>query len=547
MSDFNTHGGYFSPDNYFRVDTGGSHEENPNGGVQVGVDEQGVPNMLEEGEPVYNDFVYSDNISADKEMIEKHNLPTKYIGKLYSKIADDFVDEAEERPNDPISNNGLNAMLVRLAEAQEEQKQIVEQKEIEDEIANLSPEELAELEAMMSQSEQTQEPVTPEQVMMPQESAAQEAPMMQGVPGVLPYALGGPMNKFAGGGTWDEYDPSSMTPEEYARINGLSLPVESVSNNMTHEEAERIAGRSLPMNVTVPDVEVQPFDFNQTLRMGFIQPATAISTKDALVMPGVTEPTIDRTRYDAMQRAAQLNAEEQDQRAAVRPTWPMYAGAVGNGLMALQTAFTPADRYTLPRYNPALPYGELSLQREVYNPADQNMLTQSILANNAAAYRSLRNSGVGPSTAAAIVAADNNATQNMGQGFLQTWDANNQRRNAVIAANNQATGQESQFDYGVNQARTNILNDAAMRNIQNDLLLQRLNNQAESEKYAALSQNLNAALTDLSNIGRTNFAANQVNSNTALYWDTLPDGTVVYRRPERPAKCGGFIKPIKKK
>ena len=114
MRKFDTHGGYFAPQDYFRVDEGGSHEENPNGGVQVGVDPQGTPNLLEENEPVYKDFVYSDNIVADVEMLKKHNIPTKYAGKLYSEIADAFVDEAGERPNDPISNNGLNAMLVRL-------------------------------------------------------------------------------------------------------------------------------------------------------------------------------------------------------------------------------------------------------------------------------------------------------------------------------------------------------------------------------------------------------------------------------------------------
>ncbi|MBQ3949176.1 MAG: hypothetical protein II661_01760, partial [Bacteroidales bacterium] len=136
-----------------RVNAGGSHEENPNGGVQVGVDPEGTPNLLEEGEPVYNDYVYSDNITAEEDILKSHNLPHKYAGKLYSEIADTFVDDAAETPLDPISNNGLNAMLVRLAEAQEEQKAIQQQRELEEELANLSPEELAELEQMLSQEE----------------------------------------------------------------------------------------------------------------------------------------------------------------------------------------------------------------------------------------------------------------------------------------------------------------------------------------------------------------------------------------------------------
>lgn len=189
MSTFDTHGGYFSPQGYFKVNTGGSHDENPNGGVQIGIDPEGVPNMLEEGEPVYNDYVYSDNIKADKEILKKHGIPEKFGRMLYSDIADKYVDEAEERPNDPISNNGLNAMLVRLAEAQEEQKQIQKQKELEEELLQMSPEELAELEAMLSQQEQPQE-----EMVSPEAQIAPEQEMMQ--PEVPVMAKGGPLRNY---------------------------------------------------------------------------------------------------------------------------------------------------------------------------------------------------------------------------------------------------------------------------------------------------------------------------------------------------------------
>ena len=114
MSKFDTHGGYFAPDNYIRINEGGSHEENPNGGVQMGVDPQGIPNMVEEDETVYDDYVFSDNITVDEEMQEKHNLPKWSVGKLYSKVVDRLVDEASERGNDVISNSGLEVMLGRM-------------------------------------------------------------------------------------------------------------------------------------------------------------------------------------------------------------------------------------------------------------------------------------------------------------------------------------------------------------------------------------------------------------------------------------------------
>ena len=229
MGQFDTHGGYFAPEGYLKVNEGGSHEENPNGGVQLGVDEQGIPNMLEEGEPVYNDYVYSDNIKADERMLKKHNIPEKYSGKLYSEIADKFVDEAAERPNDPISNTGLEAMLTRLASAQDEQKERRNKQNIRRELSKLSPEELAQLNSMLGGVEQEQ--VQEEQ---PVEQVPVEQPMMadggyirkleDGTPGELNYVTAqiGPegagysvavdMSKFAG-----------MTqPEAQEFINSLS-------------------------------------------------------------------------------------------------------------------------------------------------------------------------------------------------------------------------------------------------------------------------------------------------------------------------------------
>ena len=199
MSKFDTHGGYFAPKDYLRVNEGGSHEENPNGGVQIGVDPEGNPNLLEEGEPVYKDYVYSDNIEAEEQFLVDNNLPKKYAGKLYSKIADDLFSEAEERPLDPISRNGLEALLGRLADAQESQKQAKEQRDLEDELAQLSPEELDQLEAMLAQGEQKQ--MAPEQALM---EAAPEQMMGPAEPipteGMPMMANGGFLRTFASGG-----------------------------------------------------------------------------------------------------------------------------------------------------------------------------------------------------------------------------------------------------------------------------------------------------------------------------------------------------------
>lgn len=103
------------------IDNGGSHEENPLGGVPVGVDAEGIPNLVEQGEAIdkNEDYVYSDTLKANEGLLTAVNLPKKYAGKTFAFIAKDLNKEAESRPNDPISKNGVKDSMSRLQQAQE--------------------------------------------------------------------------------------------------------------------------------------------------------------------------------------------------------------------------------------------------------------------------------------------------------------------------------------------------------------------------------------------------------------------------------------------
>lgn len=101
---------------------GGTHEENPNQGIPQGVDQNGVPNLVEEGEVKYQDYIFSNRLKADKEILEMVGLPNKYKGKKYSDLAERASKESEERPNDPISKAGLEDSMLRLQVAQEVQR-----------------------------------------------------------------------------------------------------------------------------------------------------------------------------------------------------------------------------------------------------------------------------------------------------------------------------------------------------------------------------------------------------------------------------------------
>lgn len=107
------------PNGVSHVREGGQHHENPMGGVQVGIGQNGLPNLLEEGEVKFNDYVFSNSLKPDDELLEGLNLKESLKNKTFAEIASKLSKESEERPNDPISKRGLYSSMAKLTIAQE--------------------------------------------------------------------------------------------------------------------------------------------------------------------------------------------------------------------------------------------------------------------------------------------------------------------------------------------------------------------------------------------------------------------------------------------
>lgn len=197
------------------IDEGGQHETNPYEGVQVGVDSEGTPNLVEENETIFDDYVYSARIEADEQTLEKFHLPKK--SKLtYAEISKKLEKEAAERPNDPISRAGLSAMMHKLADEQERQKQEMETQRAKEAFEALSDEEKVAVIQQQTQQKQAQEQQLAEQQAMQEQAMAEQAAMEgQGVPSPEEQAMieqqaaqqqgavnadGGPINRFDKGG-----------------------------------------------------------------------------------------------------------------------------------------------------------------------------------------------------------------------------------------------------------------------------------------------------------------------------------------------------------
>ena len=118
-----TKGGIFDSGLMF-IDEGYTHEENPYGGIQISVDPEGNPNLVEEGEIVLKgnngqQYVFSNSVYAKEDILKQFGLPKKYNNASFAYIADKISKEELETPNDPISRRSLDAKMNKLIYAQE--------------------------------------------------------------------------------------------------------------------------------------------------------------------------------------------------------------------------------------------------------------------------------------------------------------------------------------------------------------------------------------------------------------------------------------------
>lgn len=255
--DVQVNGGDFT-DGMSYINAGGTHEDNAHGGVQVGVDSQGVPNLVEEGEVIYKDYVYSNRIEVDEDTKKKFHI-SKKANKTFADLAKKLEREVQETPNDPISKAGLDKMMEMLKEEQERQKAELEAKRAKAMFDSLSPEEqVALMQAAINggvPEGQAQEQM-PEETMQqptevpqdgvevaapsPEEIAAAEqqeagavdpdalAQQTQAMPAdaAMPQQMaeGGAINRYDWGGTFDDWwnaltgSYTSDTPMDYNRL-----------------------------------------------------------------------------------------------------------------------------------------------------------------------------------------------------------------------------------------------------------------------------------------------------------------------------------------
>lgn len=209
--DIQTNGSDFS-DGLQVISAGGSHESNPYDGVQLGIDAQGKPNLVEEGETIFDDYVFSKRIKADAQTKKRFHVG-KNANISYADLSKKLEKESAERPNDAISQAGLEKQMHELADEQERQKYEMQSKKAQKVFASLPPEQqraimqqvaMEEQQAKQQSAEQPveqqevnpqreeQQSVNEQMMQQPVEQPVAEEPQMN--------ACGGKINKYDKGG-----------------------------------------------------------------------------------------------------------------------------------------------------------------------------------------------------------------------------------------------------------------------------------------------------------------------------------------------------------
>lgn len=533
-------------------DTGGTHEENPNEGIQVGVDAQGTPNLVEQGEAMLDNYVFSNRLKVPKELKQKYKLGSKK-DLTYADAIKNISKESEERPNDPMSKSALNQIAQVLAASQEEKK-------LEEKLKD--PQFKAQMLAAMAQEMQPQVANTPEdEALQYQESQqqAEETPAEQ-------YALGGKVNKFAPGGevdtrmnfypdlqasigfpvTWNTdgmfdnltfnpsnlpgnipYDPnatgniaSNVTPSQY---NAFTQYAKTLSDDNPYW-----ATLSNKTGKTVADLKANYDAWRTDGKYGWVSVTPSYTIQDNTPFDTSISSTSSSKATPNITQTSVTQAPQQANNTDIKPlpTWMRYAPVLGAGINVLTDALGLTNK---PNYseanmimNAASQAGKFTpIQGQYignylrYNPFDINYTANALAQQSAATNRNINNTSGG--NRAAAMAAQGNANYQtqlaMANALRQSIESNNAQRAQVTEFNRGTDQFNAQQANAIAQA-----NQAALMQTRNSYLNGVAQAAAMRQKERLLadqtkSANLTNLFNNIGNIGKDNWARNQVLAN----------------------------------
>lgn len=539
--DLNTYGGTYNGGLEY-INNGSTHENNILGGVPMGSDRDGTPNLVEEGETIWNDYVFSNRLKVPETLTDKYKL-SKDI--TFAEASKKLGKEIAETPNDPISKRTFNFFMQDLQQSQEEVKAKKELSKAKRQFNKLSPQEQLEI---------------------------LNGGPVQGDNTLLANPNNEPQQFAEGGNTdrnwlfdtmWEgapEYQDSYLKgniPYYQGKISDKSYSVKDIENTDNYKNFTKYA-LTLPdthsywqtlSNKTGKDVTYLKNNYERLRndgKLGWVHRTPLYNTDYNIKVPDLETP---------QQRAQELNTMIQDfptrepriyqeeENNDLLPTWMRYAPIVGSAIgtissllskpdessaNAILTAAREAGQYTPISFNPIGDY-------ITYNPFDRDYYINKLNAESGAARRAIINqsSGNRGNAIASILASDYNAQNQLGALARQAEEYNLAQRQKV-----------AEFNRGTNMFNTegifkaNTTNQAARMQARNTLLqgtmqAERLRQAARQQLAAERSANLTNLFNNLGNIGRENMNFNILNTSAAFPWAMTNKGESKYKSRKR--------------
>lgn len=213
---------------------GGSHEENPYGGVPQGIAPDGAPNLVEQGEVKLSDIIGMDNqyilsnrIIIDAEHAQQFGIPESVVGMTYAAAFKKLYQPLKERSGSSEVKNEIAHLANAFMQAQDTVKAEQEAQQASAIMNSLSPEERQQM--MQMAAGQQGQPSPEEQQMMQQQMMQQQMQaQQQGQMAQDPSMMGG----------------QQMPPEAMAAQGGQPSPEEMA---MMQQQDPSIMGGQQPM------------------------------------------------------------------------------------------------------------------------------------------------------------------------------------------------------------------------------------------------------------------------------------------------------------
>ncbi|MBQ7430749.1 MAG: hypothetical protein IJV29_18890 [Butyrivibrio sp.] len=526
------------------IDNGGSHESNPFEGVPMGIADDGKPNLVEEGEVIFNDYVYSNRLRVPKAVRNKYKLRgTKPM--TFADAAKQAQKESEERPNDPISQRGLEDIMQKLMVEQEtlrEQRQ--SRKYAEGGGIHIKPSKRGTFTAAASKHDMGVQEFASKVLANPDNysPAMRKKAQFAKNASKWKHAYGGLMgHHFAG--TEDDPEPNSLV-----FLNG---------------------GQPIPWLNTAQEqpVVTPPLSADERFR--------AYTRKQGIETTGLPNPM--RQSYKDLvisynpTNGGTLGSQEKgtttyDNGGNSWLTGLRFVPAIGAGIGVFSDLMGWTNK---PDYSNAdsilnaagsigdvhyTPIGDYMR----YTPLDRLFYANQLGAQAGATRRNIMNTSGGNRgvAMAGLLSADYNAQGQLGNLFRQAEEYNLGQRERV-ATFNRATNMfnaENELKAQIaNRENAKIRVDAAAK-------AAAIRDQVDARVGAAKSANLTNLFNSLGDIGREAFTMNMVMSNPALYYSIGRDGTITYKngfdelsegekaqvrraaeRARRKKACGGYL------